>query len=226
MKTNPRLVWASNSRMIKTPSLIDVLRSTLERVEQSVKLTPDDPALREFKRHIPRMIAENRGNRKQPRPVVIMASHILWKTSRASRSLPVTAAESSRSVTSSAGGCLPVTGRRLNSNAQSAGSVIIPLHSARADVQEPRPRGALRRPGAHLSCRRPHHDKSRAVAVTDSRTDFDDCLDTETVGIQIPVPEHEARTRKRDARSDTFAVCRAPRPEVNDNGPRTNTMCD
>ena len=76
MKTNPRLVWASNSRMIKTPSLIDVLRSTLERVEQSVKLTPDDPALREFKRHIPRMIAENRGNRKQPRPVVIMASHI------------------------------------------------------------------------------------------------------------------------------------------------------
>ena len=40
------------------PALIDLLRSTLRRLEASEGLRPDDPALIEIKSHILRAIAE------------------------------------------------------------------------------------------------------------------------------------------------------------------------
>lgn len=40
------------------PALIDLLRSTLRRLEQTEDLRPDDPALLEIKSHILRAIAE------------------------------------------------------------------------------------------------------------------------------------------------------------------------
>jgi hypothetical protein len=42
----------------KAPGLIDLLCSTLKQVEQMADLSPDDPALRELKRHILMIIAE------------------------------------------------------------------------------------------------------------------------------------------------------------------------
>ena len=42
----------------RSPNIIEVLRSTLERVEQSVALSPDDPALKELRRLILRLIVE------------------------------------------------------------------------------------------------------------------------------------------------------------------------
>lgn len=40
------------------PALVDLLRSTLRRLEASEDLRPDDPALLEIKSHILRAIAE------------------------------------------------------------------------------------------------------------------------------------------------------------------------
>jgi hypothetical protein len=42
----------------KVPSLIDVLRSTFEQLEQTIELRPDDPAVRELKRSVLAAIAE------------------------------------------------------------------------------------------------------------------------------------------------------------------------
>jgi hypothetical protein len=41
-----------------SPNLTELLRSTLRRLEQSERLSPDDPALREIKNAILRSIAE------------------------------------------------------------------------------------------------------------------------------------------------------------------------
>jgi hypothetical protein len=41
-----------------TLALVDLLCSTLKQVEQMAKLSPDDPALRELKRRILRVITE------------------------------------------------------------------------------------------------------------------------------------------------------------------------
>jgi hypothetical protein len=41
-----------------TLTLVDLLCSTLKQVEQMAKLSPDDPALRELKRRILRVITE------------------------------------------------------------------------------------------------------------------------------------------------------------------------
>jgi hypothetical protein len=47
----------------KVPSLIDVLRSTFEQLEQTIELRPDDPALRELKRSILIAIADLEGQK-------------------------------------------------------------------------------------------------------------------------------------------------------------------
>jgi len=39
-------------------TLLEVLRSTLERAEESQKLAPDEPALKDLKRSLARTIAE------------------------------------------------------------------------------------------------------------------------------------------------------------------------
>jgi hypothetical protein len=41
-----------------SPSLVEILRSTLARVERSVDLSPDDPALAELRSLVLRLIAE------------------------------------------------------------------------------------------------------------------------------------------------------------------------
>ena len=41
-----------------TPDLLQVLRSTLERLEKNRELRPDDPALQQFKRSILRLMAD------------------------------------------------------------------------------------------------------------------------------------------------------------------------
>ncbi|HEX9201774.1 MAG TPA: hypothetical protein VF865_19610 [Acidobacteriaceae bacterium] len=41
-----------------SPAFLEVLRSTLERVEHTLELAPDDPKLIEFKRSVLRAIAE------------------------------------------------------------------------------------------------------------------------------------------------------------------------
>lgn len=41
-----------------SPTLIGILRSTLARVEQSIDLSSDDPALAELRRRVLRLIAE------------------------------------------------------------------------------------------------------------------------------------------------------------------------
>jgi len=42
----------------RSPNIIEILRSTLERVEKNVALSPDDPALQELRRMILRTIVE------------------------------------------------------------------------------------------------------------------------------------------------------------------------
>lgn len=42
----------------RSPNIIEVLRSTLERLEKKVELRPDDPALRELRRQVLRIIVE------------------------------------------------------------------------------------------------------------------------------------------------------------------------
>ena len=41
-----------------SPNLVQILRSTLQRLEQSREYAPDDLALREFKRSVLRLIAD------------------------------------------------------------------------------------------------------------------------------------------------------------------------
>ena len=41
-----------------SPNIIEVLRSTLERLEKRMQLRPDDPALRELKHQVLRVIVE------------------------------------------------------------------------------------------------------------------------------------------------------------------------
>jgi hypothetical protein len=43
---------------VVSPSLLEILRSTLARVEQSADLAPDDPALVQLRRLVLRLIAE------------------------------------------------------------------------------------------------------------------------------------------------------------------------
>lgn len=63
-----------------SPSLVEVLRSTLKRLEQNEDLASDDPALAELKGTIVRAITEMEVG-KTPRPTP--QQRILWITPRA-----------------------------------------------------------------------------------------------------------------------------------------------
>lgn len=52
-----------------SPNIIEILRSTLERLEKRVRLCPDDPALRELRRQVLRLIVELEVERSR-RPAV------------------------------------------------------------------------------------------------------------------------------------------------------------
>lgn len=53
------LIAASKAHMVEaSPSLVEILRSTLARVEQSADLSPDDPAMVKLRRLVLRLIAE------------------------------------------------------------------------------------------------------------------------------------------------------------------------
>ena len=52
--------------MHSVPSLVDVLRSALKRLEHNEELTPDDPRLVELRRSLLRTIAELESRRHDP----------------------------------------------------------------------------------------------------------------------------------------------------------------
>jgi hypothetical protein len=53
------LIAASKAHMVEaSPSLVEILRSTLAQVEQSADLSPDDPAMVKLRRLVLRLIAE------------------------------------------------------------------------------------------------------------------------------------------------------------------------
>jgi hypothetical protein len=79
-----------------TRSLVEILSSTLQRLEESADLRQDDPAVIELKRHILRTIAElevakaaHSGEHQQPIPVSVAITSVT--TTSPSASEPVTA---------------------------------------------------------------------------------------------------------------------------------------
>jgi len=54
----PRIAVSVTVLDHRSPNIIEILRSTLERVEKNAALSPDDPALQELRRMILRMIVE------------------------------------------------------------------------------------------------------------------------------------------------------------------------